>query len=102
MCLLTVGLSIHLMALTAGTALYLFCERSKHAEARFAKIIALVVIVLAVLASLGSLYDGLRHWYQGCCGGGSCWMSQSQSEVTSRDEDKLTFGKKMKTKNTGH
>ena len=60
-----VALSLCLIALTAGSALYVFSARCEGKGTCFANLIAIIVIVLSIISSLCTMYYGVRAWQQG-------------------------------------
>lgn len=60
-----VALSLSLIALTAGSALYAFSGRCEGKGTCLASLIAIIVIVLSIISSLCTMYYGVRAWQQG-------------------------------------
>ncbi|MHB1222403.1 MAG: hypothetical protein ACYC0J_10445 [Gammaproteobacteria bacterium] len=60
-----VALSLCLIALTAGSALYVFSARCEGRGTCFANLVAIVVIVLSIITSLCTMYYGVKAWQQG-------------------------------------
>ena len=55
-----VALSLCLLTLTAGTALYVFAARCDGKGTCFARLIALVVIILSIFSSVCTIYWGVK------------------------------------------
>lgn len=60
-----VALSLSLIALTAGCALYVFTARCEGKGTCFASAIAILVILLSITSTLCTMYFGVKAWQQG-------------------------------------
>ena len=57
--------SLGLIALTAGTALYIWSARNSGAGVGLAKLIGVIVIIFAIGSTLCAAYFGIQYWTQG-------------------------------------
>ena len=57
-----VALALSLIALTAGSALYVFSSRCDGKGTCFANVIAILVILLSIASSICTLYCGFKAW----------------------------------------
>lgn len=57
-----VALSLDLLAVVGGTALYLWAARSKGEGANFAKLIGLLVIIISILSVGCTVYSASKMW----------------------------------------
>ena len=59
-----IALTLSLIALTAGSALYVFSARCEGKGTCFAKLIAIIVILLSIASSVCTIYCGIMRSQQ--------------------------------------
>lgn len=57
--------SLGMIALTAGTALYVWSARNSGAGVGLAKLIGILVIIFSIGSTLCTSYYGIKYWSQG-------------------------------------
>lgn len=87
-----VALSLCLIALTAGSALYVFSARCEGKGTCFATLIAMIVIVLSIISSLCTMYYGVKAWQQG---GDQCPMCMNMMHDMKMQDKSMMGGKGM-------
>lgn len=60
-----VAFSLGLIALTAGTALFIWSKHVDAAGSGLAKVIGTLVIIFAIGSTLCTIYYGVKYWQQG-------------------------------------
>lgn len=57
--------SLGMIALTTGTALYIWSARNSGAGVGLAKLIGILVIIFSIGSTLCTVYYGIKYWSQG-------------------------------------
>lgn len=57
--------SLGLIALTAGTALFVWSKHQNSAGSGLAKVIGTLVIIFSITSTLCTIYYGIKYWQQG-------------------------------------
>lgn len=60
-----IAFSLGLIALTAGTTLYIWSSRNSGIGSGFAKLIGILVIIFSISSTLCTAYYGVKYWSQG-------------------------------------
>lgn len=103
MFLFHVAFSLNMLALCAGTAVYIWSDRNNGAGSSLAKIIGTLVILFSVISIFCTVYFGMRYWAEGYYDN-PMMMSrmQMQRDMTSNMSDKMSSNMTNKQMSTKH
>lgn len=79
MFLFHIGFSLELIALTVGTALYVWGKRNNGAGTGLAKLIGFLVLLLSLIAVICTIYFNFKIWQEVRAGGPMGMMMQTQT-----------------------
>jgi len=94
-----VALSLALIALTAGCALFVFSSRCEGKGTCFAKTIAVIVILLSILSSLCVIYFGVKTWQQSNGHCSMCNVCGMQDKAMTGDDNSMNMTNEKKNIN---
>ena len=86
-----IAFSLGLIALSSGTALFIFSKHVSGSGLKFVKIIAFLVVILSIISLFCTASSGLRHWkhgYQHCPMEMNKMMQMQDEEGKNRKENK--------------